>query len=245
MHDQLWWTEKLNLLIGGPVTAFLHALGVHPHDPHNPITDFVAMQLVVVVFLIAFFAVIRSRLSVDSPGKLQHVTEVLYDAVRTQADDILGHHSKRYVPFVMTLAFFILVSNLLGLIPGFLSPTQFPSVPLGLALTTWVYYHAHGLRQQGVLHYVAHFAGPVPWWLKPGMFLIEIISHCARVLSLTIRLYANMYAGEMVTLAFFSLVPIAVPVVFLGLHTMVAFVQTLIFVILTLIYLAGAVGDEH
>ncbi|MEO5935920.1 MAG: F0F1 ATP synthase subunit A [Terriglobales bacterium] len=245
MHTQLWFTALLNQLIGGPVAALLNAMGIHPHDPHNPITDPIAMQIVVALILLAFFVAVRIRLSVENPGKLQHLMEMVHETIAGQAEDILGHQAKRYVPFVMTLAFFILAGNLLGLIPSFLSPTQFASVPLGLAICTWVYYHFHGVRQQGALHYLAHFAGPVPWWLKPLMFLIEIISHSARVMSLTIRLYANMFAGEMVTLAFFSLVPIAVPVLFLGLHTMVAFVQTMIFVILTLIYLAGAVAEEE
>ncbi len=245
MHEQLWLTEQLNHLFGGPVAAMLNAIGVHPHDPHNPITDPVAMQLLVAFILLAFFVAVRARLSVDNPGKVQHLAEMVHETIADQAEDIIGHHSKRYVPYVITVAFFILLSNLIGLVPGFLAPTQFPGVPLGLAIATWVYYHFHGVRQQGALHYLAHFAGPVPLLLKPGIFLIEIISHTARLMSLTIRLYANMFAGEMVTLAFFSLVPILVPVGFLVLHTLVAVVQTMIFVILTMIYLAGAVGEEE
>lgn len=244
MHEQLWLTEKLNHLFAGPVTALLNAIGVHPHDAHNPITDPVAMQLLVVFVLLLFFVAVRARLSVDNPGKAQHLMEMVQETIAGQAEEIIGHDYKRFVPYVMTVAFFILLSNLLGLVPGFLAPTQFPSVPLGLAICTFAYYHFHGVRQQGVLHYLKHFAGPV-WWLSWLMFPIEIISHSARVMSLTIRLYANMFAGEMVTLAFFSLIPIGVPVIFLGLHTLVAFVQTMIFVILTMIYLAGAVAEEE
>ncbi len=244
MHEQLWFTEKLNLLFAGPVSALMNAVGVHPHDAHNPITDFVAMQILVALIMLAFFALVRARLSVDTPGKAQHIMEMVHETIAGQAEEIIGHHYKRYVPWVITVAFFILLSNLIGLVPGFLSPTQFAPVPLGLAICTFVYYHFHGFRQQGPVHYMKHFAGPV-WWLAWLMFPIEIISHCARVMSLTIRLYANMFAGEMVTLAFFSLVPVAVPVIFLGLHTMVAFVQTMIFVILTMIYLAGAVAEEE
>lgn len=244
MHEQLWFTELLNKLIGGPVNGLLEALGIHAHDPHNPITDAVSMQILVAGLILVFFVVVRSRLSVDAPGKMQHVMEMVHETIAGQAEEVIGHHYKRYVPWIITVAFFILLANLIGLIPGFLSPTQFAPVPLGLALCTFVYYHFHGVREQGIVHYLKHFAGPV-WWLSWLMFPIEIISHTARVMSLTIRLYANMFAGEMVTLAFFSLVPIAIPVLFLGLHVMVAFVQTMIFVILTMIYLAGAVAEEE
>jgi F-type H+-transporting ATPase subunit a len=108
---------------------------------------------------------------------------------------------------------------------------------------TFVYYHFHGLR----VHrhkYIKQFVGPV-WALAPLMLLIEVVSHFARILSLTVRLYANMFAGDMVTLAFFSLVPVLVPVLFLGLHLFVSLVQTFIFVMLTLVYLSMAVSEEH
>jgi F-type H+-transporting ATPase subunit a len=243
MHEQLWFTELLNKLIGGPVTALLEAIGIHPHDAHNPISDIVAMQIFVAGILLFFFFLVRSRLSVEQPTNAQHVMEEIYGFFDKQAHDVIGHHYERYVPFVITIGLFVLVSNLLGLVPSFLSPTINASVPLGLALATFVYYNGHGFRQNGI-GYLKHFAGPV-WWLSPLMFLIEVISHSARVMSLTIRLYANMFAGEMVTLAFFSLVPILVPVAFLGLHLLVAVVQTLIFVLLTLAYLQGAVAEEH
>ncbi len=244
MHEQLWLTEQLNHLFGGPVAALLNAIGIHPHDPHNPITDPVAMQLLVVALLLTFFIAVRARLSVDNPGKIQHVAEMIHEAMAGQSEEIIGHEYKRFVPYIVTIGLFIVVSNLLGLIPGFLSPTQFPSVPLGFAIATFTYYHFHGLRQQGFVHYMKHFAGPVPW-LAPLMFPIEIISHSARVMSLTIRLYANMYAGEMVTLAFFSLVPVVLPVAFLGLHLGVSLLQAYIFVLLTMIYLSGAVAEEE
>ena len=113
----------------------------------------------------------------------------------------------------MVLGMFILVSNLLGLIPGLESPTGKTVVPLGCALATWVYYHIQGLKKNGPVGYVKHFMGPV-WWLAILMFPIEIFSHLARILSLTVRLFANMFAGEMVTLVFFSLLPIGIPVLF-------------------------------
>jgi F-type H+-transporting ATPase subunit a len=244
MHEQLWFTELLNKLIGGPVSALLNAIGVHPHDAHNPIPDFVAMQIMVALILFVFFILVRSRLSVESPGTFQHMAESIHEMMDNQAHDIIGHGYKRYVPWVVTMGLFIVLGNLIGLVPGFLSPTQFPSVPLGCAIATFIYYNFHGFRQQGPVTYLKHFAGPMPA-LAPMMFPIEIISHSARIMSLTIRLYANMFAGEMVTLAFFSLVPIGVPLIFLGLHLGVSLIQAYIFVLLTMIYLAGAVAEEH
>jgi F-type H+-transporting ATPase subunit a len=243
MHKQLWFTDALNYAFGGLTNALLSALGIHAHDPAHPITDPVSMQILVALLLFTLFLVVRSRLSVESPGRIQHVFETFHTFVDAQAHQIIGHHYERYVPYVSAVALFILLSNLIGLVPSFLSPTQFPYVPAGLAIATFIYYNFHGVRHHGI-GYVRQFIGPVPA-LAPLMVLIEIVSHLARVLSLTVRLYANMFAGEMVTLAFFSLIPLGVPLIFQGLHLLVAFVQTLIFALLTMAYLALAVSEEH
>ena len=243
MPEQLWFTEVLNHLFAGPVTGLLHALRIHPEYPQAPITNAVAMQFLVFLFLVATFALVRTRLSVDNPGGLQHVFEGTHGFVEGQSHEIIGHHSDRYTPFLMTLTFFILTSNLLGLIPGFESPTAVPVVPLGCAICAFVYYQSQGFRQHGVA-YLKHFMGPM-WWLAIIMVPIEIISHLARMLSLTVRLYANMFAGDMVTLVFFSLLPIGIPIVFLGLHIFVSLLQTYVFVLLTMVYLSGAVAEEH
>jgi F-type H+-transporting ATPase subunit a len=244
MHEQLWFTALLNKFLAVPTTALLNALGIHPLDPQNPIADFVSMQILVALLMLIFFVLVRMRLSAEKPGAVQHIAEILHEAMSEQGHDIIGHNYERYVPYVVTLFLFIVLCNLIGLVPGFASPTQFPYVPLGCAIATWVYYHFHGIRQQGPIRYAKHFGGPV-WWLAPLMFPIEIISHSARIMSLTIRLYANMFAGEMVTLAFFSLLPIGVPIVFLGLHVAVSLLQAIIFALLAMIYLAGAVAEEH
>jgi F-type H+-transporting ATPase subunit a len=243
MPEQLWFTGILNHLFAGPVTGLLQALHIHPEYPQAPITNAFAMQLLVFLFLVAVFALVRTRLSVDNPGGLQHVFEGAHGFVEGQSQEIIGHHSERYTPFLMTLTFFILISNLLGLIPGFESPTAVPVVPLGCAVCAFVYYQSQGFRQHGVA-YLKHFMGPM-WWLAIIMIPIEIISHLARMLSLTVRLYANMFAGDMVTWVFFSLVPIGVPIIFLGLHLGVSLLQTYIFILLTMVYLSGAVAEEH
>jgi len=243
MPEQLWLTEILNRLFAGPVTGLLQALHINPEYPQAPITNAVAMQLLVFLFLVVLFALARVRLSVDNPGALQHVFEGAHGFVEGQSQEIIGHHSERYTPFLMTLTFFILISNLLGLIPGFESPTAVPVVPLGCAICAFVYYQSQGFRQHGIA-YLKHFMGPM-WWLAIIMVPIEIISHLARMLSLTVRLYANMFAGDMVTWVFFSLVPIGIPIIFLGLHLGVSLLQTYIFVLLTMVYLSGAVAEEH
>jgi len=117
-------------------------------------------------------------------------------------------------------------------------------VPLGIAVLTFLYYNYHGIRENGFIGYMKHFAGPL-WWIAPLLFPIEIISHCARMMSLTIRLYANMFASDLVTLVFFSLVPIAIPALFLGLHAFVSLIQAYVFMLLAMIYLSEAVAHEH
>lgn len=243
MPEQLWFTEVLNHYFSGAATFLLRQLGIQPAHPAAPITNTVAMEILVVSLLIAFFVAVRASLSVESPGALQHIVEMAQEFVNEQARGVIGHDYERYVPYAMAVGFFILISNLIGLVPGFESPTASPTVPLGCALVTFFYYHYHGIRSQGV-HYLKQFIGPV-WPLAWLMLPIELVSHLARILSLTVRLYANMFAGDMVTAAFFSLVPVFVPVIFLGLHLGVAIVQTFIFVMLTLVYLGMAVSEEH
>ncbi|HEY7617806.1 MAG TPA: F0F1 ATP synthase subunit A [Terriglobales bacterium] len=243
MHEQLWFTEILNYLFAAPVTGLMRALHVEPGHPDAPITNAVAMQLFVVLFLLVLFVLVRSRLSVETPGGLQHVLEGIHGFVQKQSQEIIGHHSESFTPFLVALGLFILTCNMIGLVPGFESPTATPVVPLGCAVCAFFYYQTQGFKHAGV-GYLKHFLGPV-WWLSWLMLPIELISHFARMLSLTIRLYANMFAGDMVTLVFFSLVPVAVPIVFLGLHIGVSFLQTYIFVLLTTVYLAGAVAEEH
>jgi F-type H+-transporting ATPase subunit a len=243
MPEQLWITSLLNKYLGGMANAILNAVHVPSAHPKAPITNYVAMQLLVAVILLLIFFLVRSRLSVESPGPLQHTFEGIDGFVSNQAHEIIGHGYHGYVPYLATLGIFIISCNLIGLIPGFEAPTAVPSVPLGCALVTWFYYHIHGIRHNG-FGYIKHFMGPV-WWLAPLMLVIEIASHLARILSLTVRLFANMFAGDMVTLVFFSLVPIGIPVIFMGLHIFVSFIQTYIFVLLATVYIGEAVAHEH
>jgi F-type H+-transporting ATPase subunit a len=243
MPEQLLFSRLLNDAFAGPVTALLRALHIEPQYPQAPITNAVAMEVLVVGILLVLFILVRSRLSVERPGGLQHLFEGMHGFIEGQSRDVIGHHSERFTPFLVALGLFILLGNLFGVVPGLESPTATPVVPLGCAVCAFVYYQWQGLRHGG-FGYLKHFLGPV-WWLSPLMLPLEIISHLARVLSLTIRLFANMFAGDIVTLVFFSLIPVIVPVVFLGLHIGVALLQAYIFVLLTTVYLAGAVATEH
>lgn len=244
MHEQLWFTAILNHLFAGPVTALMQMVHVQPKYPDAPISNSAAMEVLVVLFLFALFLLVRMRLSVDKPGALQHLFEGAHGFVDGQAHEIIGHGSEKFTAYLTTLGFFILFCNLLGVIPGFDSPTGFPVVPLGCAVLTFCYYHYQGVKRQGIFHYLKHFAGPMPV-LAPLMVPIEIVSHLARMLSLTVRLYANMFAGDMVTMVFFSLIPIGLPIVFMLLHIGVSVIQTYVFVLLAMIYLQGAVAVEH
>ena len=250
--EQLTFTALLNRLFGPAVLALLQALHIHPKHPATPISNSFAMELLVVLLLTIFFIAVRVRLSVERPGALQHTMEGIDGFINGLASETISNHPEKFVPYLTALGMFILCCNLIGLVPGLESPTAVPIVPLGCALLTWFYYHYQGLRANGVVGYLKHFIGPqegmplavrmlLPILLSP----IELFSHAARVLSLTVRLFANMFAGEMVTLVFFSLVPLGLPVVFEGLHVGVSFIQTYIFVLLACVYLGEATAHEH
>jgi F-type H+-transporting ATPase subunit a len=252
MHEQLWFTAILNRLLANPVTATLRALHVEPKHPNAPLTDSFSMELLVFLFLLIVFLMLRSRLSVDSPGGLQHIFESIEGFVVGQSREIIGHHSEPYVPFFAILFIFILVCNLIGLIPGFESPTAVPVVPLGCAICAFIYYHTQGFKHAGA-KYLLHFFGPpmegMPLIARMALALlmlpIELVSHFARLLSLTVRLWANIFAGDLITLVFFSMIPIGVPIIFSGLHIVVAILQAYVFMLLAIIYVSGAVAEEH
>ncbi|HET9181276.1 MAG TPA: F0F1 ATP synthase subunit A [Candidatus Angelobacter sp.] len=246
MQEELWFTALLNHAFARPVNAVMQALPpiFHPKNPAAPISDPVAMEILVVAFLIVLFLLIRSLLTVEKPGFLQHIAEITDQFITNQSKEIIGPHSEKFTPFLLALFVFILFSNLIGLIPSLESPTATGAVPLGCAVVAFIYYNLHGLKVQGPVKFVRHFMGPI-WWLAALMFPIEIISTLARVMSLSIRLYANMFAGDMVIAAFFVLIPIGIPVIFLFLHVFVSFLQAYIFALLNMIYLQGVVTQEH
>jgi F-type H+-transporting ATPase subunit a len=240
---ELWTTALFNRFLAGPLDSFLNAIGKPPADPAHPWENWITMEFLVVAIILVLFAILRSRLSVENPGKLQLTFEAMYKFVAGQTDDAV-EHGRKYAPFFGALFIFILFMNLIGVIPGFESPTMTASVPLGLAVAVFLYYHWMGLREQGVGRYLIHFAGPM-LALAPLMIPIELISHLSRPLSLTVRLFANMFAGEKVTVTFLSLTFIVAPAIFMGLHVFVAVLQAYIFMLLAMIYVGGAVAHEE
>ena len=237
-------TEFLNSILGGPLTALMTAIGIHPQTPGAPIADVHTLQLLVALVLFAFFLAVRLTLNVERPNPLQHVAEMIHGFVDSSGESIIGHGYEPHVPFVTTLFLFIVLCNCIGLLPGLETPTAKPFVPFGLAILTFLYYNYHGIRAQGPVGYFKHFLGPV-WWIAPLLFPVEIISHLARVMSLTTRLYANMLASDLLTLVFFSILPVALPIVFLGLHFGVALIQAYVWMLLALIYLSQAITHEE
>ncbi len=247
LHHELWIVQVVNAIFGPIVVRIGGLLGYQFAHPDKPIPDYIVMVYLIVAVLVAVAYVLRARLSVEHPGKLQIVFEDVVGGLRGMLADIVGPKGPGYLTLVGTIGAFILVCNLIGLVPGFMAPTSSINVTLGCALTVWVYYHIQGVREQGLGAYLKHFAAPpgAPLFIAPIMLPIEIISHLSRVLSLSLRLFGNVFGEELVILILFSIVPFLapLPVMFLGIITMP--LQAFIFVMLTMIYLGGAVASEH
>lgn len=238
--------DLVNAALGPVARAVAEPLGFQL-DEHHPIPNYLVMILLVMAGLTALSVIVRSRLSVEHPGRFQILIEEGVRAMQGLLEQWIGPKGGRYLPLVATLFIFILVSNYLGLVPGFMAPTSNINVTLGCALTIWVFYHLEGIRTQGVFNYLKHFAVPpgAPVWMAPLMFVIEIISHLSRVLSLSLRLFGNVFGEELVILILFMIIPwlIPLPMMFLGLIT--GGLQAFIFALLSIIYLQGAVAVEH
>jgi F-type H+-transporting ATPase subunit a len=181
----------------------------------------------------------------DPRFTLRNLFELILGFLSQLAEDIIGHHYKKYIPLLGTCFLFILFMNLIGLIPGFLPPTQKMNITVGLALVIFLSTHYFGVRENG-LAYFKHFLGPM-WWMFPIMLPIEIISHLARPMSLSLRLFGNITGDHAVVAGFMALIPIVVPSVFMGLGVFVSFMQAFIFTVLSMIYISGAVthAEEH
>ncbi len=235
-HDFSWvsqlpFFDALTSLVGG-----------HEHD-----STAVCSVLLVVMVLTFFVLVGYGRKSKDliPEGKvsIKNIGEVIVQTLLGVLEDTIGHEGRRFLPLIGTLAIYILFCNLLGLIPGFSPPTDNINTTASCALTVFFYYHYVGIRRHG-WRYVKQFMGPF-WPLAPLMFPIEIISHLARPLSLSLRLFGNMTGDHLVLMIFSSLIPLLVPIVALGLGMFVSFIQALVFILLSMMYLSGALSEEH
>ena len=212
LEHPLWIVQAVNVLLGPLVRAALAPLGIR-FGPGPVIPDYIVMSMLIVVVVTVVCAIVRSRLSVEHPGKFQILLEDAVLAVSGMLNDWIGPKGEKYLPLVATLGIFILLGNYAGFVPGLMAPTSSINVTLGCALTIWVYYHAQGIREQGPIRYLIHFGAPPgsPMWLFPIMFFIEIVSHLSRILSLSLRLFGNIFGEELVILILASIVPFILP----------------------------------
>ncbi|RPJ82679.1 MAG: ATP synthase F0 subunit A [Acidobacteria bacterium] len=247
LHHPLWIVHLVNALFGPLVAAALRPLGIVFEPGQEVIPDFMVMSLLILVVVSVICLIIRSRLSVENPGKLQLLLEEAVTFLYGMVDEYIGPKGRNYLTLVGTMFIFILFGNLMGLVPGLMAPTSNINVTLGCALTVFVYYQFHGFKEQGLVGYVKHFLAPpgAPIWIAPIYFPIEIISHLSRVLSLSVRLFGNIFGEELVILILFSIVPFLVPLPMMFLGIITSALQAFIFAMLTTIYLAGAVVVEH
>lgn len=255
--------------------ALLAALHIQPSNAELPIPEHVVMALLVLVIGTVLALFMRARLSVERPGATQQVAELLLTnpmgfGIRDLLVENTGHDGLRYVPVVGSISIFVLIANLMGVFPFLSSPTGQVTVPLACAVLTFLYFNWQGFRKLGVGGYLASFAGAPHdisgWALAILLFPVEIISTTARLLSLTVRLWANMFASDLIYGIFLSLLsggvafgwskspilgvflgifPAIIPVAFIALHIFVSVIQAYVFTVLPAVYLGLATAEEH
>ena len=243
LEQKLAIVVLFNRLFSRPVAALLALVGVKVTDPAHCIPDYVVMVLIVAVFLALFLGFAARRRKVV-PGKLQNVLEVIIAAVEGQLIEIIGPEGPKFLPMLGTVGLFIFCSNVMGLIPGLMSPTSKLNVTIGCALTVFLYYHYQGMKAQGFFKYLKHFMGPVPA-LAPLMVPIELISHFSRIVSLSIRLFSNIFAEDVLIVVIASIIPYFLPLPFMALSIFTGFLQAFIFVLLACIYISSAVAHDE
>jgi F-type H+-transporting ATPase subunit a len=208
------------------------------------VPDHVVMALLVLLISLIVFPAMSRRISRDNPGGFQQFLEMIVGGLKDLLNDIVGPHSERYLYIIGGFASFIFVSNLFGLFFFLQPPTGNPNTTFAMSLTAFFYYNWEGIKKQGLGHYIAHFAGPLPL-LAPLMFPIELIGHFARILSLGMRLFGNIFGEHTATGIFMGLLPFVVPWPMMGLGIFGAFLQTFVFIMLTMVYIGGAVATEE
>lgn len=227
-HHYYFLVEILNVL----------GVGHWAHENEHLVHSWVAMAVLIVG---ALFLTKGLRLI---PRKGQNILELVVGGLETFMVEITGPEGRTFFPFVATIFLYILVSNLLGLIPGFLSPTANLNTTLSMAICTFCLTHYIGIKFHGA-EYIKHFLGPF-WPLAPLMFVIEVIGHFARVMSLSIRLFGNIFGKEKVLGIFFALAGLylaPLPILFLGI--LVSIIQAVVFMLLAIVYFAGAMEEAH
>jgi F-type H+-transporting ATPase subunit a len=222
-----------------------------PYSPENAIPWYTIMFVIACILSVVIIWIFKGKLSEDEPSGGQQTLEASVLAVRGMLEDIVGPHGLQYFPVVMTFAVLILVSNLMGFFPLFMTPTAAVSVTFALGLSSFLYYNYIGIKENGIIKHLGHLAGPI-WWIAPLIFPIELISNFIRPFSLGIRLFGNMFADEQVMETISHLIPgityWIVPVLIMPLSLFVCFIQTFVFVLLSQLYISEvshAPHDEH
>ena len=245
-HHELWIVTLTNKLLGPAVAAALASLGFKV-DPAHAIPDYLVMCVIIVALLTALSLFVRSRLSVENPGPVQILLEDVVGGLIGIMTEYMGPKGVRYLPLIGTVGLFIFTANMIGKVPGMMSPTANINVTLGCAITVWVFYHLMGVKEQGIGSYLKHFAvmPGAPIAIAPLVLIIEVISHVSRVMSLSLRLFGNIFGEEMVVVIIASIVPFVAPLPMMVLGVVTGTLQAFIFVMLTIIYLAAAVHTDH
>lgn len=238
-HHEFFVSTVFNRYLANPIAELLGF-----HAEHDVLPAHVVMIILIGLGLAGFAWWMRRRLSVDDPGPLQQSLEVIVEGILSLMKDMIGPGYRRYLPLIGTLFFFILTGNLLGLFPGFLSPTSNLNVTAGCAVIVFFYYNYQGVRVHGVLKYLQHFAGP-SLLIAPMLFVIEVISHLARPMSLSVRLFGNIFAEELIITSLNSLFPFLVSLPVMALAIFASTIQAFIFIVLTMVYIGGAVEHAH
>jgi len=278
MSEQVSWLARfVNHYLGPVALALLSALHIEPSNRELPIPEHVVMALVVVFVGTILALLLRSRLSVEKPGAMQQVAEMLLTnplgfGIKDLLEENVHHGASQFIPFVGSISVFVLLSNLMGAFPSsFLkAPTGNVTVPLACASLTFLYFNWQGIRRLGLGHYLLTFAGSPKdfgaWILAVLLFPVEVVSTTARVLSLTVRLWANMFASDLIYMIFLGLLaggasfgwskspvlgivlavfPATIPILFIGLHIFVSVIQAYVFTVLPSVYLGLATSEEH
>jgi F-type H+-transporting ATPase subunit a len=243
LEPKLFLVDLFNRVLGKPLAALLHLVGIEVRNPDHLLPDHVVMSFIVMVLLILFFGLASRKLR-PVPGRLQSLLELIVGFFENLIADIIGEGGKKYLPVVGTVGIFIFACNMIGLFPGFMSPTSKINATLGCALVIFVYYHVQGMKAQGVFKYLKHFAGPIPA-LAPLLIPIEIISHFSRPVSLSMRLFGNIFAEDLLIIIVGSIVPFILPLPFMAVAIFTAVIQSFVFVLLSCIYIGGAVAHEQ
>ena len=262
-HHTPWIVEQINHMFGS--TMFAIQQNIMPpiyglfgkHWPGEgmtakqymasgqlPIPTQAVMFSIVILFTVVILTFLRGKLSSDAPTTKQQTFEVGVEALRDMLKDLIGPKGLQHFPVIATFALLILVSNLMGFVPGLISATANLNITLALAITSFLYYNYIGIKENGIVGYLKHFMGPVAW-LAPLIFAIEIISHLARILSLSMRLFGNIYGEEQVSGVISGLAPWGVPILLMPLALLASVLQTFIFIVLSMIYIGEMTHHEE